>query len=150
MGRISRIRLFFKGQKGEKRSMASYAVETAPGRTEDPTKQQKLTVHQRHSTEFLALRALQIVLFFMSYLFARTTGDVHEWEVEFEWTLLVTLSFALLFAVLTDFLPKRVPSFLAVMALPPFVDDMNLEYFFRNLLDDHMAPEEAARTMDEQ
>lgn len=56
--------------------------------------------------------------------------DMHGWEVYPLTQMLHTLLFALLFAFLAVFLPPQVPIFLAVMAMPPYVDDGNLHHFF--------------------
>jgi len=43
-----------------------------------------------------------------------------------------------LFLLLAYSLPHTVPNFLAVTALPPYVDPVNLEFMIKQLLDDHM------------
>merc|ERR1711862_837005 len=78
----------------------------------------------------MGIRVLQALLFVISYAFARTLLDVEDWKVRPTVTALMACLFALLFAVLSRFVPKLVPLFLAVMALPPFVDDDNLIFLF--------------------
>jgi len=93
--------------------------------------------HQRHSTELLYMRALQIVLWLVSYVFARTLMDFHSWEVYPQATLLSVCGFTLCFILLISIIQSWVPTFLALMSLPPYVDESNLQYFFAVLLDDH-------------
>lgn len=100
--------------------------------------QQMCTIHQKISSEQMLLRTLQICLFLLSYAFARVLVDYHDWLNEFTTTLLIFSAFTILFLLLAYFLPRTVPDFLAVTALPPFVDPVNLEFFFKQLLDDHM------------
>jgi len=83
----------------------------------------------RYSTEILALRLFQVLLFFMSYVFARTLLDVHDWEHNFYFTALYCMLFVLIFAIFGHLLPKEVPRFLAIMALPPYIDGQNLAIF---------------------
>jgi len=94
------------------------------------------SIHQRLPTEMITIRVLQALLFVISYAFARTLLDVEDWNVRPTNTALMACLFALLFAVLSRFVPKLVPLFLAVMALPPFVDDDNLTFLFPILFND--------------
>merc|ERR1719335_454342 len=94
------------------------------------------SIHQRLPTEMITIRVLQALLFVISYAFARTLLDVEDWNVRPTNTALMACLFALLFAVLSRFVPKLMPSFLAVMALPPFVDDDNLTFLFPILFND--------------
>lgn len=86
--------------------------------------------HERWQTEMIMNRLLQILLYLISYVFARTVMDFHDWAERPEITGLLTLLFLVLFALLVYFLPPYVPVFLGVMALPPYVDDGNLAAFF--------------------
>jgi len=104
--------------------------------------QQMCTVHERWSSERMMLRTLQICLFFLSYAFARVLVDYHDWETRFTTTLFTASAFTVLFLLLAYALPRTVPDFLAVTALPPFVDPVNLEFLFKQLLDDHMSSQE--------
>eukprot|EP00929_Paragymnodinium_shiwhaense_P020241 TRINITY_DN13553_c0_g1_i3.p1 TRINITY_DN13553_c0_g1~~TRINITY_DN13553_c0_g1_i3.p1 ORF type:complete len:323 (-),score=52.42 TRINITY_DN13553_c0_g1_i3:64-978(-) len=114
---------------------------------DDAQPEEKPSIHQRYSTERSILRLLQVLLFLLSFVFARTVLDVEGWTHHGLVTLLVTCLFALLFVSLSHFLPQLVPLFLAVMALPPFVDDDNLSFFFPQILDDHMQDEEVVECM---
>lgn len=93
--------------------------------------------HQRFPTEAWFLRIMQIVLFLVSYVFARTLIDFHDWEEKPQATLLTVSALIIIFILLTHFL-YALPTFLALMSLPPYVDDSNLVHFFDVLLDNHM------------
>jgi len=102
--------------------------------------EQVSTIHQRCSSETTMLQSLQVCLFLLSYCFARIVVDRNNWQNEqtFAQTLRTCAAYVLLFLVLAYFLPRLVPNFLAVTALPPFVDPKNLEILFSRLLDDHL------------
>jgi len=93
-------------------------------------------------TEMFILRLLQITLLVISYIFGRLLLDVHSWKNNFILSLLFNTLFAFLFAVLSHFLPSQVPLFLAVIALPPFVDDRKLLQLINACVDDHMNMDE--------
>jgi hypothetical protein len=94
-------------------------------------------IHQSVQTELYFIRFLQAILFLVSYVFARTLIDFHEWADFFTKTLLSCCLFVILFTVLVTTLKFLVPTFLALWALPPYVDEGNLSHFFAILLDDH-------------
>jgi len=111
----------------------------ATGSTEAKTwLQQMCTIHQNISSERMMLRCLQVGLFFICYCVARLLVDVSGWKTNFETTLLLVAGAIVLFLLLAYSLPRTVPDFLAVTALPPYVDPVNLEFLFKQLLDDHM------------
>lgn len=84
----------------------------------------------RICTERVYLRFLQIFMFLISYCFAQTLADPHEWQEPFELTLLAFLGFSLLFILMLNILPHYVPIFIQLMSLPPFVDEDNLKLIF--------------------
>lgn len=90
----------------------------------------KRSIHQQFETQMMPLRILQIVLFLISYNFARTVADLHDWKVYTSKTLLFSSLYVLLFSLLMSVLPSQVIKFLAMMALPPYVDEKNLEFFY--------------------
>lgn len=94
-------------------------------------------IHQQVQTELYFIRFLQAILFLVSYVFARTLMDFHEWEDYLTKTLLSCCLFLILFFVLVVTLKYLVPTFLALWSLPPYVDEGNLTHFFAILLDDH-------------
>mmetsp|Transcript_18587 Transcript_18587/g.52500 ORF Transcript_18587/g.52500 Transcript_18587/m.52500 type:complete len:601 (-) Transcript_18587:54-1856(-) len=97
--------------------------------------------HERYQTELIMHRFLQILLYLICYVFARTVMDFHDWTERPAMTGLLTSLFITLFALLVYFLPCHVPVFLGVMALPPYVDDGNLAAFFGVLPHRRPAPE---------
>lgn len=96
-----------------------------------------ISLHTKHHTEMLVLRCLQILLFLMSYVFARTALDMQLWKKEPLSALLYMSLFGLLFAVLLHALPDSVPLFLGIMAMPPYVDQTNFAAFCDVLFDGH-------------
>merc|ERR1719219_2654206 len=96
----------------------------------------------------MMLRLLQVGLFFLCYCFSRILVDVHDWQNDTTTTLLFVAVAIVLFLLLAYSLPRTVPDFLAVTALPPFVDPVNLEFLFKQLLDDHMDTPEALERRD--
>jgi len=98
-------------------------------------------VHRQYSTEIIALRIFQIVLFLLCYVFSRTVLDLNDWGHHFYATLMYCSLFALLFASLAHFLPRQVPLFLALMALPPYVDRCNLMAFCEIIRNGPQVPE---------
>merc|ERR1719219_264563 len=86
----------------------------------------------------MMLRLLQVGLFFLCYCFSRILVDVHDWQNDTTTTLLFVAVAIVLFLLFAYSLPRTVPNFLAVTALPPFVDPVNLEFIIKQLLDDHM------------
>merc|ERR1712110_194937 len=95
------------------------------------------TAHRRFRVEVLACRIMQGVLFLVAYCFARAAMDFHDWMDHTQKTLLVVALFILLFITLIFTLTAWVPTFLALMSLPPYVDEGNLAHFFTVLRDDH-------------
>jgi len=79
---------------------------------------------------------LQIFLFVLSYSCARTVGDSNDWRNRPVEVLAVSSSFTVLFMLLGSVLPKSVPNFVALMAMPPYCDQQNVETFF-NVLDEY-------------
>jgi len=92
--------------------------------------------HQKFPTEILILRVLQIFLFLKSYMFARTILDFHGWQDETQRTAMLSCVFMIIFFVLTWWLKNWVPTFIALMALPPYVDKINLQLFWAVLAND--------------
>mmetsp|Transcript_58027 Transcript_58027/g.149356 ORF Transcript_58027/g.149356 Transcript_58027/m.149356 type:complete len:542 (+) Transcript_58027:1-1626(+) len=64
--------------------------------------------HQQHSTEMFTMRLLQIVIFMISYVFARYALDIHGWETKPQIVLLYCSLFLLLFGLLSHILPRQV------------------------------------------
>eukprot|EP00928_Gymnodinium_smaydae_P011336 TRINITY_DN14197_c0_g1_i1.p1 TRINITY_DN14197_c0_g1~~TRINITY_DN14197_c0_g1_i1.p1 ORF type:complete len:750 (+),score=141.40 TRINITY_DN14197_c0_g1_i1:124-2373(+) len=98
----------------------------------------KTNIFNRFETQMMPLRALQILVFLISYNFARTVADVHDWQDSFEATLLYSMLYVLLFSLLMAVLPSQLVSFLAMLALPPYVDATNLEFFYA-VIDEQMS-----------
>mmetsp|Transcript_113819 Transcript_113819/g.368306 ORF Transcript_113819/g.368306 Transcript_113819/m.368306 type:complete len:510 (-) Transcript_113819:748-2277(-) len=123
--------------------------------TEKPAAHIVKNLHRHYNTEMITLRVLQIVLFLISYFFASTLLDLDGWRLHAKRTWLYTAGFVLLFSLLSYSLPSSVPTFLALMALPPYMDDDNLKMFFSVLAgdvhqhrcrpsDDHGLPQQVA------
>jgi len=84
------------------------------------------TVHQTMNTELVYLGGLQFALFFICYGVARTICQSWMWELHF-WPVLCLLVLAIMTSVLFVLLvAPAIPSFCAVMAMPPYVDPQNV------------------------
>jgi len=112
------------------RSSATVAEVAKPQEVACPSDPATLGIHERFQTELWFIRLLQVVLFLISYGFARTLLDFHDWEEYPETSLLYSACFALLFAALAYHLPTVVPIFLGIMAMPPCLDDDNFAIFY--------------------
>mmetsp|Transcript_113815 Transcript_113815/g.368294 ORF Transcript_113815/g.368294 Transcript_113815/m.368294 type:complete len:493 (-) Transcript_113815:595-2073(-) len=93
-------------------------------------------VHRHHNTEMFILRVLQTVLFLISYVFASILLNPDRWRLHTKQAGICTAGFVVLFSLLAFSLPCQVPTFLALMALPPYMDDDNLKMFFSVLAGD--------------
>jgi len=89
-----------------------------------------------HNAEIVLMRVMQALLFFICYVGARYSLDVVDTRAsetsDTAFSLVVLVSLALL----AFLVPRAVPSFLAHMVLPPFLDKTNME----NLLSVASAP----------
>jgi len=97
-------------------SISTASATQAPGRT----------VHNRINTETVVLRMLQVVLFLLSYTMAREMASVHTWRTNPSKTTVIVLSHLALLLLLALVLPREIPKFAALMALPPYVDRENV------------------------
>lgn len=118
----------------------SFDLESAGGaieakRFESPAVRRQHTqgFHERHSTELWVFRMLQVCLFVLSFFLARTVGDANEWRNRPKEVLAISSAFTVLFIVLGSLLPKYVPNFAALMAMPPYCDQSNVDTFFEVL-----------------
>jgi len=101
-----------------------------------PDFQEKVKTHYRASDRYF-MKCLQAGMFLISYVFAQHLMDFHGWQEFPQQTLLIVCLFTLVFITLTTTLRALVPTFLALMALPPYVDEGNLQRFLAVLVDDH-------------
>jgi len=101
-------------------------------------------IHQNFNTETIILRVLQVFLFLISYVFASTLVSLmltldETQTPDLLMTLLPVLGFVVLYAILAKYLPRLLPPFVAIMAIPPYVDNDNLETLFHVLVSDNLA-----------
>merc|ERR1719321_2075238 len=83
-------------------------------------------VHSTHNTELIVLRVFQFALFFLCYGVARMICQPWMWNLHF-WTVLCLTVVAFIKVILfVTLISPAIPSFCAVMALPPNVDSDNL------------------------
>eukprot|EP00930_Biecheleria_cincta_P082908 TRINITY_DN72544_c0_g1_i1.p1 TRINITY_DN72544_c0_g1~~TRINITY_DN72544_c0_g1_i1.p1 ORF type:complete len:645 (+),score=111.99 TRINITY_DN72544_c0_g1_i1:95-2029(+) len=82
------------------------------------------------SLERMCLRFLQIFLYLISYSFARDVLDWNGWKLYPSWKLATGSAYSCLFLLLMYILPRYVPVFLQLMAIPPFVDHRNMRVLF--------------------
>lgn len=121
------------------------AVSTLYEQQLDELKEGGLGFHERHSTELWVMRVLQMFLFVICYVCARTVGDPSNWRERPQLVLGMTSGFLILFMILAVLLPTYVPLFAALMAMPPYVDTANLKDFFEVLDMSGQFAEAAAR-----
>lgn len=72
-----------------------------------------------------------------SYVFSKVLFAFGEWWNNFQLNLLRAAGYTILFVILAVLLPRYIPTYLAMMALPPLVDEDNLEKLLQVLMDDH-------------
>lgn len=96
-----------------------------------------LKIFQRLNLELCVMRLLQTVMILSSYAFASRLGNINGWRTEPATLALVCILLGIAFGMLGYFLPVQVPSFLCLMALPPFDNEDNMIHFFGSLMDDH-------------
>lgn len=96
--------------------------------------------NQTFNTEVYLMRSLTMLFFIVSYVFAGTLMDFHSWEEYPEKQLLSVCLFGFVYVLLTFLMRTWVPTFLALMSLPPYVDEANIQHLFKVLLDDHSIP----------
>jgi len=91
-----------------------------------PVDKKERTIHNKINTEGVWMVTLQFSMFFICYGVARTICQPWMWELHF-WpvTCLTILAFvcAILFVL---FVAPAIPTFCAVMALPPYVSPTNI------------------------
>jgi hypothetical protein len=117
-------------EKSERNRTMSFDVESGDSVTLQDV---SAGFHERHNTELWVFRTLQICLFVLSYSCARTVGDANDWRYRTTEVLAVGCAFVVLFLVLGGLLPKYVPNFAALMAMPPYCDQKNVDTFFEVL-----------------
>jgi hypothetical protein len=84
------------------------------------------------------LRMLQIVVFFLTYTLADTLADKHKWKDRFNDTLVFALVYLVIYIFMVAVIPRQLPIFLQLTALPPFLDEANLNMLLHVVLDDHV------------
>lgn len=85
---------------------------------------------RRHHTEIAAFRVLQVFVASVTYNLARWLVDMEWWSADAGRVLQRTSLFIVLYLMLFAVLPREVPKFLVVMALPPMMDNGNVNLFF--------------------
>mmetsp|Transcript_62721 Transcript_62721/g.162796 ORF Transcript_62721/g.162796 Transcript_62721/m.162796 type:complete len:549 (+) Transcript_62721:54-1700(+) len=94
----------------------------------------KRQFHERHRTPIIMLRMLQVVIFLISYVFAKFVTNTHLYA-DSKWFQFSCIgAFAILVISLALVLPTAVPLFLGMFAMPPYVDEENFESFCTLLL----------------
>merc|ERR1719491_1625634 len=84
------------------------------------------TVHEKLSTEGIALGLLQFTLFFLCYGVARMICQPWMWELHFWAVFSLTIVAILSAAIFVLVVAPGIPSFICAMALPPYVDPYNM------------------------
>jgi hypothetical protein len=100
-------------------------------------------LHKRMNTEFYILKSLQFVMFFQLYGVARMIGQPWMWELHF-WPVLGLTVFALVWGILfIMFVAPVIPSFVAVMAVPPYVNKDNVKLMLHTVRVDQQEKEKS-------
>jgi len=94
-----------------------------------PSQKQRRWLSGTHNTDLVMLRVLQATLFLLSYSLSRTVMDFHDWSARTEETLLYTSVFSIIFFAIALDLPKSVPLFTGMMAMPPNMDASKFKLF---------------------
>merc|ERR1712129_368562 len=106
------------------------------GSTEGKTCWQKMyTLDETMNTELIMLRILQMGLFFNCYIFASILVFVEGWEHNSGGMSLLIVCCLVVYLIYAFSLPRLVPDFLAVMALPPYLDPDNIGIIKQCLVD---------------
>jgi hypothetical protein len=84
------------------------------------------SIHERMNTESMVLCAFQFALFFVCYGVARMMCQPWMWEMHFWTVLCLTIVAGVHVVLFITLVSPAIPSFCAVMALPPYVDSDNL------------------------
>jgi hypothetical protein len=95
----------------------------APASEETEAQPKKAGFHERYNTELIMMRLLQMSCLVLSFGVAHTIFAVHQWQHKGTY-LGLNLMLYLLPALI---MPYAVADFLVIMALPPCVDDGNIE-----------------------
>jgi len=85
------------------------------------------SIHETMNTESILLCVFQFALFFMCYGIARMICQPWMWQLHFWPVLGLTIAALVNVVVFILLVSPALPSFCAVMALPPFVDEHNLD-----------------------
>merc|ERR1719498_150870 len=84
------------------------------------------SVHTKHHTEAYVLRAMKFALFFQCYGVARMVLQGWMWELHFWPVLFITLSAIVLAICFIIFVAPAIPNFCTAMAMPPYINRVNL------------------------
>lgn len=87
----------------------------------------KNSIHTKYKTDRWVIQALKFSLFFLFYGVARMVCQPWMWELHY-WPVLFLTIFAIIIAIVfVTLVAPALPSFCAVMALPPYVNPENLK-----------------------
>lgn len=94
-------------------------------------KPEKKSFHERHETHLIALRFLQVMVFLISLVFTQTVADKNKWTEDTwrntTWNLVLYVVILVLIMIIA---PINVPRFLAMMSMPPCIDEKNLTFLY--------------------
>jgi hypothetical protein len=107
--------------------LMGYRIKSMIKSIEDGEEITSSAIHQQINTEAVWMNTLQFTLFFVCYGIARTICQPWMWELHF-WPVLCLCIVAAISAILfVCFVAPMIPAFCAVMAMPPYVDPVNIE-----------------------
>mmetsp|Transcript_29483 Transcript_29483/g.52475 ORF Transcript_29483/g.52475 Transcript_29483/m.52475 type:complete len:610 (-) Transcript_29483:40-1869(-) len=137
------IRRFITSQRDEEAGgeAVDHMLEVDPNEPQTPhaghAGRDGRTWFQRSLKERHVMRGWQAVLFIMCYALAENLADKHKWLAVPVQTLVLTLVYLVLFLIMLFVIPGRIPRFLYLTALPPFVNRHNVAILLYVVLDDH-------------
>lgn len=101
-------------------------------------------LHQRFSLDHTVLSIVQLLLFFMCILFVRSVSRLNYWQDNWNVMVIVTACYIALGILIAVLMPVNVPIFLALLGLPPYMDQHDIHYLLlvlRNVSKDQVCSE---------
>merc|ERR1719498_1219030 len=95
--------------------------------TREANHQYEQSLHTSYDTEGIVIKLLQFTVFFTTYGIARMICQPWMWQMHFWPVLYLTIAAFILVIAFMVLAAPGIPSFCAVMALPPYVNPVNLK-----------------------
>lgn len=92
--------------------------------------------HTKYHTEAVVLRAMKFALFFQCYGIARMVLQGWMWQLHFWPVLCLTITAFVLAVCFVVFVAPAIPNFCLAMAMPPYINPVNLKIMLHTLHED--------------